>query len=47
MPDPRYGLFCCICFVGMKPEDCYVDEYGDAWDFHREECAEKAGYHAV
>lgn len=44
MSDPRYGLFCCICFVGLTPDTCYKDENGDKWDMCEEcgkhECGE-------
>jgi hypothetical protein len=43
MPEGWYGLICCICFEGLAPEECYVDEYDKVWDVHPGECAEQAG----
>lgn len=25
-------LYCCICFVDLEPETCYVDQEGQRWD---------------
>jgi hypothetical protein len=27
-----YGLICCICYSGLTPEQCAVDEHSDRWD---------------
>lgn len=42
MPTGWYGLICCICFGELTPEECYVDEHGDRWDFHPGDCAVQA-----
>lgn len=43
MPTGWYGLICAICFGGLTPEECYVDEHGDRWDLHPGVCASAAG----
>lgn len=44
MPEGWYGLICAICFEGLEPEECYVDENdGRRWDLHPGQCAEQAG----
>lgn len=49
MTDFRsFGLMCCICYSGLTPEDCAVDEDGVRWDVcsskvSDEDCARQAG----
>lgn len=44
MPTGWYGLICCICFEGLKPERCFVDGDGQAWDICAiGSCAHEAG----
>jgi hypothetical protein len=43
MPTGWYGLICSICFEGMMPEECFVED-GQKWDVHPGKCAEQAGF---
>jgi hypothetical protein len=43
MPSGWYGLICAICFEGLTPEQCFVDEHSDRWDVHPGDCAVQAG----
>lgn len=29
-------LYCCLCFVPLEPEECWVDETGQKWDMCKE-----------
>lgn len=40
---PQWGLMCCICFNGLTPETCVVDEDGQKWDICKGQCAIDAG----
>jgi hypothetical protein len=40
---PIWGLFCCICFNGLTPEQCAEDSEGNKWDICKGECAKDAG----
>lgn len=40
---PNFGTFCSICYRGMTPETCVVDEDGVKWDICPGICAEQAG----
>ena len=39
-----YGLICCICFSGLTPEQCAVDEDGQRWDVCSREVTETPGF---
>lgn len=40
---PTFGLMCEICFAGLTPETCVIDEHGQKWDLCPGECAREAG----
>ena len=38
-----WPLMCCICFEGLTPEQCFVDNEGTKWDICPGQCAIDAG----
>lgn len=36
---PQFGTMCCICFRGLTPDECAVDNSGQKWDVCRGQCA--------
>ncbi len=41
---PQFGTMCAICFAGLTPDECAIDEDGQRWDLcGGTGCAAQAG----